>query len=63
MSGDILKRLKETDFFKELSDDALAAVAAGALVRRYAKDEPMMRKGDAADSFFVILNGDRKSVV
>lgn len=62
MSEDVLKRLRKTVFFEELSDDALAAVAAGASVRRYAKDEPMLRKGDAADSFFVILNGHVKIV-
>ncbi|MCQ3936124.1 MAG: hypothetical protein DPW18_03635 [Chloroflexi bacterium] len=62
MSEDVLKRLRKTVFFEELSDDALAAVTAGASVRRYAKDEPMLRKGDAADSFFVILNGHVKIV-
>lgn len=62
MSGDILKQLRETDFFAALTDDALAAVAARASVRRYARDEALMRKGDAADSFFVVLNGHLKVV-
>ncbi len=62
MSGDILKQLRETDFFKELSDDALQAVAAEGTVRRYAEGESIMRKGDAADSFFVILDGNLKIV-
>lgn len=62
MSEDILKQLRETDFFKELSDDALAAVISGAALRRYAKDDVMMRKGDAAESFFVILGGHLKIV-
>lgn len=62
MSGDILKQLRETDFFKELSDDALQAVAVEGTVRRYAEGESIMRKGDAADSFFVILDGNLKIV-
>ena len=62
MSGDILKQLRETDFFAALTDDALAAVTARASVRRYARDEALMRKGDAADSFFVVLNGHLKIV-
>ena len=61
MSGDILKQLRETDFFKELSDDALQAVAAEGTVRCYVEGESIMRKGDAADSFFVILDGDPES--
>ena len=60
--SDILLQLRGTDFFKELSDDALAAVASGASVRKYSKDEAMIRKGDAADSFFVILDGHLKIV-
>ena len=62
MSGDILKQLRETDFFKELSDDALQAVAAEGTVRCYVEGESIMRKGDAADSFFVILDGNLKIV-
>jgi len=59
---DILQKIRETDFFKELSDDASAAVAAKASVRKFAAGEAMMRKGDPADSFFVILNGHLKIV-
>lgn len=62
MSEDILKQLRETEFFSALTDDALAAVAARSSVRRYARDEALMRKGDAADSFFVVLNGHLKIV-
>ncbi|NJN78988.1 MAG: Crp/Fnr family transcriptional regulator [Anaerolineales bacterium] len=62
MTHDILKIIKETDFFKELSDEAIAAVTAKASVKMYKKDEPLMRKGDPADSFFVILSGSLKIV-
>lgn len=62
MSQDILKQLRETEFFSELSDDALAAVVAQATVRTFAPDEAMIRKGDAADSFFVVLSGNLKIV-
>lgn len=62
MSSDILEQLRTTEFFKELSDDALSAVISEATMRKFAKDEPLIHKGDAADSFFVILNGHLKIV-
>lgn len=62
MSQDILGQLRETDFFSELSDDALAAVVAQATVRTFTPDDAMIRKGDAADSFFVVLSGNLKIV-
>lgn len=62
MTVDILQKIRETEFFKELSGDASAAVAAKASVRRFAPGEAMMRKGDPADSFFVILEGHLKIV-
>lgn len=62
MSGDILQKLHETEFFKELSGEALEAVAGKASLRHFALNEAMMRKGDPADSFFVILDGNVKIV-
>lgn len=62
MTADILKIIKETDFFKELSDEAIQAVTAKASIKTFAKDEAMMKKGDPADSFFVILSGSLKIV-
>lgn len=62
MNVDILHKIQETDFFKELSEEALAAVAAKATVCKYHAGDAMMRKGDPADSFFVILNGHLKIV-
>lgn len=62
MTSDVLQKIRETNFFKELSDDASAAVAAKATMRKFAPDETMMRKGDPADSFFVILEGHLKIV-
>jgi len=62
MTHDILKIIKETAFFKELSNEALVAVTTKASVKKFAKDDAIMRKGDPADSFFVILNGSLKIV-
>jgi CRP-like cAMP-binding protein len=62
MNGDVLQRIKETGFFQELSDDALKAVAASATLRRYEPGDVLMRKGDEALSFFVILEGHLKIV-
>jgi CRP-like cAMP-binding protein len=60
--ADILQKIRETNFFKELSDDASSAVAAKASMRRFKPGEAMMRKGDPADSFFVVLEGHLKIV-
>jgi CRP-like cAMP-binding protein len=62
VTTDILHKIRETEFFKELSNDASAAVADKASMRRFAPGEAMMRKGDPADSFFVILSGTLKIV-
>lgn len=62
MNGEILQQLKRSEFLRELSDDALQAVAAQGTVRTFAKDEVVFRKGDAADSFFIILSGHLKIV-
>jgi CRP-like cAMP-binding protein len=62
MIGDVLQKIRETDFFKELSGDASAAVAEKATMRKFEPNEAMMRKGDPADSFFVILDGHLKIV-
>jgi CRP-like cAMP-binding protein len=62
MTADILQKIRETDFFEQLSDDASAAVAAKATIRKYAPGDVLMRKGDPADSFFVILEGHLKIV-
>lgn len=62
MTADILKIIKEAEFFKELSDEAIAAVTAKASVKMYQKDDFLMRKGDPADSFFVVLSGNIKIV-
>lgn len=62
MSSEIQNQLRATDFFKELSDDALSAVISEAAMRKFATGDALMRKGDAADSFFVILNGHLKVV-
>lgn len=62
MSGDILQKLSKTEFFKEFSEEALGAVAGKATLRHFAVNEALMRKGDPADSFFVILDGHVKIV-
>jgi CRP-like cAMP-binding protein len=62
MKKDILKIIKTTDFFKELSNEAIEAVTAKASIKMYEKDMALMKKGDPADSFFVILSGSLKIV-
>lgn len=62
MSGDILQKLNKTEFFKEFSEEALGAIAEKAVLRHFAVNEALMRKGDPADSFFVIVDGHVKIV-
>ena len=62
MSDAILQKIRKTEFFKELSEEATSAVAENASVRHYVPNETVMRKGDPADSFFVILDGHLKIV-
>jgi CRP-like cAMP-binding protein/RsiW-degrading membrane proteinase PrsW (M82 family) len=58
----VLKTVKETNFFKELSDEALNAVTEKATVKSFQHNEALMKKGDPADSFYVILKGSLKIV-
>lgn len=58
----VLKTVKETNFFKELSDEALNAVTEKATVKHFQPNEALMKKGDPADSFYVILKGSLKIV-
>lgn len=62
MSVDILQKIHATEFFKELSDNALEAVAGKATMRTFMPGDFVMRKGDPADSFFVILEGHLKII-
>lgn len=62
MTGNVLQNIRKTDFFKELSEDASVAVAEKASLRKFSEGDALMRKGDPADSFFVILEGHLKIV-
>ncbi|HMZ07015.1 MAG TPA: cyclic nucleotide-binding domain-containing protein [Anaerolineales bacterium] len=62
MNNDVLQRIKETEFFKELSEDALKAVVESSLLQKYEPGDVLMRKGDEALSVFVILEGHLKIV-
>jgi len=57
MSQDILSQLKKTSLFSGLSDDALSVLAEKATTRNLAKDDVLMRKGEAGDSLFLIHKG------
>ncbi len=54
---DIITQLKNTGLFKELSDEALAALAQKASTRKLAKGETLMKKGETGDSLFLIHSG------
>lgn len=57
MSQEIQNHLKKTSLFKGLSDDLLSALAEGTTTRKLATGEVLMKKGDEADSLFIINEG------
>lgn len=62
MIDNVLEKIHNADFFGQLSNDALEAVAAKTTLRRFPGGDALMRKGDPADSFFLILEGHLKIV-
>ncbi len=62
MIDNVLEKIHNADFFGQLSKDALEAVAAKTTLRRFPGGNTLMRKGDPADSFFLILEGHLKIV-
>lgn len=57
MSQDIQNYLKKTSLFKSLSDDMLNALAQNTTTRKLAPGDVLMRKGELADSLFIINEG------
>ncbi len=57
MSQDIQNYLKKTSLFKSLSDDMLNALAQNTTTRKLAPGDVLMRKGEIADSLFIINEG------
>jgi ferredoxin len=49
--------LKQIPLFAELSEEALAEVAAGSILRYFAANTPIVREGEYGETFFVILSG------
>lgn len=62
MIDNVLEKIHNADFFGQLSDDALTAVAEKTTLRRFSGGDAMMRKGDPADSFYLVLEGHLKIV-
>ncbi len=49
--------LRQVPLFAELSEEALAEVAAGSTLRSFAANSPIVREGDYGETFFVLLAG------
>lgn len=62
MNQDILDFLRNTEIFSGLADDLLQTVAMSATSRALAAGETLIRKGDVADSLFIINQGWLKIV-
>lgn len=52
-----IDQLKKINWFDELPDDMLAALARKVRKRMLVKDEVLFHKGDAGNSLFIILSG------
>jgi CRP-like cAMP-binding protein len=57
MSVDKLAALRRTPLFNELDDDALGALAARAVERRFQKDELLFVAGEEAHGLYVVVEG------
>jgi CRP-like cAMP-binding protein len=57
MNQEIQNHLKKTSLFKGLSDDLLNELAQNTTTRKLVAGEVLMRKGDEADSLFIINEG------
>lgn len=62
MSQDTISRLKQINWFDDLPEDMLVALAQKVSERTLSKDEVLFNKGDVGDSLFVILEGRVKIV-
>ena len=62
MSVDTIARLKKIDWFADLPEDMLIALAGKVRVGNLDKDEILFNKGDIGNSLFVILEGRVKVV-
>jgi len=62
MTREIIDQLKGSFLFRGLPDEALAAVAQKAAIRKIAEGEVLIRKGDVGDSLFMIHDGWMKIV-
>ena len=49
--------LRQTQFFLNLPDDQIAALANIAILKRYQKEELIFEQGDAGNGFFIIVTG------
>ena len=57
MSTDKIAALKRTALFNELDEDALSALAARAIERRFQKDELLFVAGEVARGLYVVVEG------
>jgi CRP-like cAMP-binding protein len=62
MSKDTIAQLKKINWFDELPEDMLAALAQKVNRRTLGRNEVLFNKGDIGDSLFVILSGGVKVV-
>jgi CRP-like cAMP-binding protein len=60
MDKDIVNQLKKIDWFDELPDEMLAALAKKVRKCHLSKDEILFNKGDEGNSLFAILSGKVK---
>jgi CRP/FNR family transcriptional regulator, cyclic AMP receptor protein len=62
MSQNTVNRLKKANWFDELPEDMLTALAQKVSERALSKDEVLFNKGDEGDSLFIIFDGQVKVI-
>lgn len=62
-TDELVKALRGVPMFSALSDDELATVLADATVEEFPSGQDIVTQGDAADSFFLILEGRARVII
>ena len=57
MSIDVIDALRQTDFFGDLNESLLAALAQAAVQRKLKRDETLFVAGEHANGLYVIASG------
>jgi CRP-like cAMP-binding protein len=56
-AAEVIARLREVPFFRELPEAVIDAIRRSGTVRHFPRGEPLFRQGEAAKGLFVVMRG------